>query len=107
MSGKRKSKLTVKKKLEIINELSRRNFLRILKCVTKRECVTKRVRRFARGYCNSINQKLNPTKPLIFTRSKPGYNQLFVLSIRNNYKNGNVNMMSSINKEAKKIAEEL
>ena len=27
-------------------------FFRILKCVTKRECVTSRVRKDARGYCN-------------------------------------------------------
>ena len=27
-------------------------FLRILKCVTKRECVTSRVRKDARGYCD-------------------------------------------------------
>ena len=32
-------------------------FFRILKCVTKRECVTSRVRKDSRGYCISISKK--------------------------------------------------
>ena len=30
--------------------------LRILKCVTKRECVTSRERKDARGYCTDLNE---------------------------------------------------